>query len=79
MGCGPCLDARFGGVAAPTPPPDQPPVAQFTSSCSGLVCTFDSSGSTDDHGIAARAWDFGDGATAGDVVAPAHQYAAAGT
>jgi len=67
------------GSPPPPPPPDQPPVAQFTSSCSGLVCTFDSSGSTDDHGIAARAWDFGDGATAGDVVAPAHQYAAAGT
>ena len=65
--------------AAPAPPPqDQPPVASFTASCSDLACTFDSGGSTDDHGIASRLWDFGDGATAGDVVV-AHSYAAAGT
>jgi len=58
---------------------NQPPVAQFTFSCTNLACTFDSSGSTDDVGITNRAWTFGDGGTAGNVVAPSRTYAAAGT
>ncbi|MEM7584990.1 MAG: Calx-beta domain-containing protein, partial [Acidobacteriota bacterium] len=40
---------------------DAPPVAAFTVDCSGLRCTFDASGSTDDVGIATYSWDFGDG------------------
>ena len=42
--------------------------------CSGLTCSFDASGSTDDHGIVSRAWTFGDGASAGNVVAVSHKY-----
>jgi PKD repeat protein len=58
---------------------NQPPVARFTPSCTDLGCTFDSGGSTDDVAITTRAWSFGDGAAAGNVVAPAHSYASAGT
>ena len=58
---------------------NQPPVAAFTVSCTNLACTFDSSGSTDDVGIVSRSWTFGDGGTAGNVVAPAHTFAAGGT
>src|SRR5262249_20674043 len=57
----------------------QPPVAQFTFSCTTLSCTFDSSGSTDDVGIVSRSWTFGDGATGGNVVSPSHTYASGGT
>jgi len=41
-------------VGAPTE--DQPPVAKFTSSCSGTICTLDASTSTDDVGIVAYDW-----------------------
>jgi PKD repeat protein len=58
---------------------DQPPVAQFTVACTGLQCTFGSSGSSDDRGIQSRSWSFGDGTTMGDVVSPLKTYAAAGT
>ena len=56
--------------AAPLPPPsspppatDQPPYASFTSGCPHGQCTFDGSGSTDDHGIVSYNWSFGDGST----------------
>ena len=58
---------------------NQAPVAAFTASCTNLACTFDSSGSTDDVGIVSRSWTFGDGTTAGNVVAPPHTYGAGGT
>ena len=39
------------------PPPNQPPVARFTYSCTAsLFCSFDGSGSTDDRGILAWVW-----------------------
>lgn len=55
-------------------PPDQPPVAQLSATCSGLTCSFDGSGSSDDHGIVSRAWTFGDGTSAGNVVTVSHKY-----
>ena len=55
-------------------PPDYPPVAQLSATCSGLTCSFDSRGSSDDHGIVTRAWTFGDGTSASDVVAVSHKY-----
>ncbi len=60
-------------------PVNQPPTASFTVSCTNLVCSFDSSGSTDDNGITSRSWTFGDGATAGNVVVANRTYATAGT
>lgn len=63
-------------VVAPPPPPDLPPVARFTASCADLTCSFQSDASSDDIGIASRAWMFGDGTSAGDIVAPTHTYSA---
>ena len=60
-------------------PGNQPPVAQFTSACTNLACTFDAGSSTDDVGIVNRSWSFGDGSTAGNEAKPGHTYAAPGT
>lgn len=60
------------------PAPDAPPTASFTTLCTGLACTFDASGSTDDQGIASYAWTYGDGA-GGSGVSVSHTFAAAGT
>jgi PKD repeat protein len=60
------------------PAPDAPPTAAFTASCVNLVCTFNASGSTDDHGIASYGWTFGDSATGTGVLA-SHTFASAGT
>ncbi len=60
-------------------PPNQPPVASFTSNCTNLACTFNSTGSTDDVGIVSRAWTFGDGTSAGNVVSPSATYISGGT
>ncbi|SDS43391.1 Calcineurin-like phosphoesterase [Friedmanniella luteola] len=60
-------------------PADLPPVASFTSSCAGLVCSVDAGASTDPDGtIASYAWTFGDGTTATGVRV-SHPYAAAGS
>jgi PKD repeat protein len=64
---GPCTGAtnqRWDPAGRAT---DQPPVAQFTFSCTGRQCMFNSSASTDDRGIASRSWDFGDGGSPVDV------------
>jgi PKD repeat protein len=64
-----------------TPPGNDPPVAEFSASCTLLECTF-TDGSTDPDGnddIESWEWDLGDDATA-DVQGPVvHTYAAAGT
>ena len=56
------------------------PIAAFTTSCTGLTCTFDSSPS-DNNGapIGERNWDFGDGQTAFNTLAPTHTFAQPGT
>jgi probable HAF family extracellular repeat protein len=51
--------SRSFDPGATTPPADGPPVARFTSTCSGTVCTLDASTSTDDVGITSYAWDLG--------------------
>jgi len=61
------------------PPGNQPPTASFTSSCSGLSCSFNASGSSDSDGsIVSYAWTFGDGTT-GSGVTPSKTYASGGT
>ena len=55
------------------------PVANFSSSCADLACTFDGSASSDSDGtVDSYDWDFGDGATASGANA-SHTYASAGT
>ncbi|WP_210481474.1 PKD domain-containing protein [Naasia sp. SYSU D00948] len=87
---GTALSARFVRAAGGTftdsfsigpPPPggNTPPLASFTSSCTGLTCTVDGSGSTDSDGtIASHSWSFGDGGTATGTTG-SWTYAADGT
>jgi PKD repeat protein len=63
-------------VTAP-PPPNQPPTASFSSSCTGFTCSF-TDGSTDDGSIAAWSWDFGDNSGTSTDANPSYTYAAAG-
>jgi PKD repeat protein len=59
--------------------PNQAPIADFTSTCDGLECSFDSAGSSDPDGsIVGRTWDFGDGLTS-NAANPVVTYAAAGS
>ena len=60
------------------PPTDLPPTAAFTFTCSGVSCTFDGSGSTDDAGIASYSWNFGD-AQIGSGAVVSHSYGSSGT
>jgi PKD repeat protein len=60
------------------PPPTSPavaPVSSFTSSCSGLACTFTD---TSTGAPTSWAWSFGDG-TSSATQSPSHTFAAAGT
>jgi PKD repeat protein len=60
------------------PPPNQAPTANFTSSCSGLNCTFTSTSSDPDGTIASYNWNFGDG-TSSTLQNPSHNYTAGGS
>ena len=54
------------------------PVANFTSSTSGLTATFADTSTDSDGTIASRSWNFGDGTTS-TATNPSKTYAAAGT
>ncbi|HEY5822678.1 MAG TPA: PKD domain-containing protein [Propionibacteriaceae bacterium] len=56
------------------------PVASFTTTCTDLVCGFNSSASNDPDGaITAFAWNFGDGSTEATDANPTHTFASPGT
>jgi PKD repeat protein len=61
-----------------TPPPNQPPTANFSSSCNALDCNFTNTSSDSDGSITSWAWTFGDGASSTSAN-PSHSYASAGT
>ena len=78
-GSGPVTFAARGTSGAWRPGSGNlPPVASFTTSCSGFTCTFNGASSPDpDSSIASYVWDFGDG-TAGAGVTATHTYATRG-
>ncbi len=60
---------------ADAPPVNEPPVARFTSTCEGVGCTFDGSGSTDaEDSISSYEWDFDDGSALGTQATEVHPY-----
>jgi len=61
-----------------TTAPNVPPVANFTSSVSGLTVNFTDTSSDSDGTIASRSWSFGDGTTS-TATNPSKTYSAAGT
>jgi len=66
-------------VTVTAPPPNQAPVADFSSTANNLAVAFDGSASADADGtIAGYAWDFGDSTSAAGATAN-HTYAAEGT
>jgi serine protease len=71
------LYSIFDGGSTP-PPVDASPVASFTFTCSGLACSFDAGGSTDDRGITNYTWTFGDGGS-GLGATVSHTYGSGGT
>ena len=73
----PMANAAFALGTTPDEPTNQPPTASFTFSCSGLTCSFDGTGSTDD-GTLTYSWAFGDGSTATGATA-SHTYGADNT
>lgn len=61
-----------------TRPPNVPPAADFSSSCTGLTCTFTDRSTDGDGSVTGWSWGFGDGGTS-TTRNPSRTYAAAGT
>ena len=59
-------------------PPNAPPSASFTNTCTGLGCTFTDGSSDSDGTVTSWGWNFGDNTTSTDRN-PSHTYATAGT
>lgn len=55
------------------------PVADFTPSCTGLICNFDGSASTDNGSVAQWRWDFGDGSPVQTRTTPVYSNKAFGS
>lgn len=67
----------FIGTPGP-PPPNTAPVANFSSACTGLSCTFTDSSTDAEANITSRAWTFGDG-TSSTATSPSKTYSSGGT
>jgi PKD repeat protein len=72
------VDQLFIRSANGTPPPNQPPGADFSSNCSNLDCNFTDTSSDPDGTLVDWAWAFGDGGTSANQH-PSHAYASPGT
>jgi PKD repeat protein len=74
------LFAACGGNNGGSGPSNTAPTAAFSSSCTGLACTFTDASSDPDAGgsVASWDWDFGDNSTHSTDKNPAHPYAQAG-
>jgi leucyl aminopeptidase len=72
------LGLAFLGEAAKTSGGNAAPVANFTSTVSGMTATFTDASSDSDGTIASRSWNFGDGTTS-TATNPSRTYAANGT
>jgi subtilisin family serine protease len=74
------LYSLLDGSAPPPPPPpgNESPVARFTSSCTGLGCTFTDQSWDPDGTVEGWSWGFGDGNSSTEQH-PQHTYASAGT
>ena len=59
-------------------PPNTPPTASFTPSCTGLTCNFTSTSTDPDGSVVGWSWTFGDGGTS-TAQNPSHTYTAGGT
>jgi subtilisin len=86
----PLMDVSDSGVFNPAtvsgpggdPPPNVPPTASFTYSCTNLACSFNGGGSSDSDGsIVSYSWNFGGAGTTtnGGTATPSHTYSSAGT
>jgi hypothetical protein len=71
------LATACGGSGSGVTPPSgtTPPTASFTSSCTGLTCTFTNT-SADPDGTFTSSWNFGDQSPADTTTNPSHTYAA---
>jgi serine protease len=77
-GCGAGLVDATATMQAVAGPANQPPVASFSFTTSGLTASFTDGSSDPDGTIASRSWNFGDGTTS-TATNPTKTYAAAGT
>ena len=73
-----CYLAPLHSACTGGPAPNNPPVANFTFTSSGLTVTFTDASSDSDGSIASWSWNFGDGNTSA-TRDPSHTYAADGT
>jgi PKD repeat protein len=71
--------ATAWSIVLRTVEPNQAPSASFTSVCTGTVCSFDGTGSSDPDGsVVSYAWDLGDGTTASGATT-SHDFATSGS
>ncbi len=71
-------DSASRSVTVTAPAANQPPTADFSSSCTDLGCSFTDASSDSDGSVVFWSWDFGDG-NGSSTQNPSHTYAAAGT
>ncbi|HVS14294.1 MAG TPA: PKD domain-containing protein [Thermoanaerobaculia bacterium] len=65
-------------VGTGEPPPNNPPTASFTFSCTDLSCNFTDTSTDGDGTVVSWSWSFGDGGSS-TAQSPSHTYAAGGT